>query len=309
MAETELHQASSSNAIDLEKEENEPIDHKPSNPTSDSDDESSDNDPERLVHYPSRPQSTRSRSRPDLSREPTRQLPPSSLRRVETTLSTIRSRKPVPPFNHPLTHTPTTADVVVEFDGPDDPYRPLNWPTKKKVITTVLYGLTTMGSTWASSIFSPAVNPVSQEFGVGTEVSLLGISLLLFGFGLGPLLWAPLSEVYGRKAAVLTPYFLAAIFSFATAVSKDIQTILITRFFTGFFGAAPVTNTGGVLGDIFTPQQRGVAIVGYAMAVVGGPTLGPIVGGAMVQSGLSWRWTGRFSPLPPIESYFTNEHL
>lgn len=98
-------------------------------------------------------------------------------------------------------------------------------------------------------------------------------------------------QIYGRKKAVLIPYFLAAIFSFATAVSKDIQTICITRFFSGFFGSAPVTNTGGVLGDIWAPEQRGVAIVGYAMAVVGGPTLGPIVGGAIIASGTSWRFT------------------
>lgn len=109
--------------------------------------------------------------------------------------------------------------------------------------------------------------------------------------GLGPLVWAPLSEVYGRKPAVLAPYFIAAIFSFGTATAKDLQTIMITRFFAGFFGSAPVTNTGGVLGDIWTAEERGAAIVGYAMAVVGGPILGPIVGGAVVQSYLGWRWT------------------
>ena len=79
---------------------------------------------------------------------------------------------------------------------------------------------------------------------------------------------------YGRKPAVLAPYFIAACFSFGTATAKDIQTILITRFFAGLFGSAPVTNTGGVLGDIWAPQQRGTAIVGYAFAVVGGPTIG-----------------------------------
>jgi MFS family permease len=79
---------------------------------------------------------------------------------------------------------------------------------------------------------------------------------------------------YGRKPAVLAPYFIAACFSFGNATAKDIQTILITRFFAGLFGSAPVTNTGGVLGDIWAPQQRGMAIVGYAFAVVGGPTLG-----------------------------------
>ena len=66
---------------------------------------------------------------------------------------------------------------------------------------------------------------------------------------------------------------------------------MITRFFAGFFGSAPVTNTGGVLGDIWAPTDRGTAIVGYAFAVVGGPVLGPIVGGAVVQSYLRWRWT------------------
>ena len=55
-------------------------------------------------------------------------------------------------FDHPLSHVKTSADVIVDFDGPDDPYRPMNWPFRKKVITTVLYGFTTMGSTWASSV-------------------------------------------------------------------------------------------------------------------------------------------------------------
>lgn len=100
-----------------------------------------------------------------------------------------------------------------------------------------------------------------------------------------------MSELYGRKPAVLAPYFIAAIFSFGTATAKDLQTVMITRFFAGFFGSAPVTNTGGVLGDIWTAEERGAAIVGYAMAVVGGPVIGPIVGGAIVQSYLRWRWT------------------
>ncbi|KAJ5118134.1 uncharacterized protein N7515_010357 [Penicillium bovifimosum] len=213
--------------------------------------------------------------------------------RTQSIVSRIRSRVPgqTAKFSHPLTHSRTGPDVIVDFDGPDDPYRPLNWGFKKKAITTLLYGLTTMGATWASSIYSTGQAEISEEFGVSIEVATLGTSLLLFGLGLGPLIWAPLSELYGRKTAVLPPYFLAAIFSFATATAKDLQTIMITRFFTGFFGSAPVTNTGGVLSDIWTPEERGAAIVGYAMAVVGGPVLGPIAGGAIVQSDLGWRWT------------------
>lgn len=213
--------------------------------------------------------------------------------RTQSIVSRIRSREPgqVAKFTHPLSHTKTSPDVIVDFEGPDDPYRPLNWGFRKKAVTTVLYGLTTMGTTWASSIYSTGTDQIAAEFNISTEVATLGTSLLLFGLGLGPLVWAPLSEVYGRKTAVLFPYFIAAIMSFGTAVAKDTQTIMLTRFFAGFFGSAPVTNTGGVLGDIWSPEERGAAIVGYAMAVVGGPVLGPIAGGAICQSYLGWRWT------------------
>ncbi|KAJ8071541.1 hypothetical protein OCU04_001855 [Sclerotinia nivalis] len=194
-------------------------------------------------------------------------------------------------FTHPNSHLKTTEAEFVDFDGPDDPYRPLNWPFRKKLITTLVYGLFTMTSTWASSVYSPAIEQVATEFDVAPEVSLLGVSFLLLGFGFGPLLWAPLSEIYGRKAAVLTPVFISACFSFGSATAKDIQTLLLTRFFAGIFGSAPVTNTGGVLSDIWAPQSRGTAIVGYAFAVVGGPTMGPIAGGAITSSYLGWRWT------------------
>ena len=104
-------------------------------------------------------------------------------------IQSLTNRKLKSNFNHPLSHAKTSEDVLVDFEGPDDPYRPLNWPFRKKVITTLLYGLTTMGSTWASSVYSPAIDQISEQFHVGTEVSLLGLSVLLVGFGFGPLIW------------------------------------------------------------------------------------------------------------------------
>jgi MFS transporter, DHA1 family, multidrug resistance protein len=90
--------------------------------------------------------------------------------------------------------------------------------------------------------------------------------------------------------------FIAASFAFGTAAAKDVQTIMLTRFFSAFFAAAPVTNTGGVLADLFPPSQRGIAIASYAMAVVVGPVFGPIVGAAfVVQPNLGWRWTEYFT--------------
>ena len=236
------------------------------------------------------PPSLKRTDTPTLSRTTSRRL-----ERAQTTasnvLSVVRSRVPRGPFTHPLVHEKTAPDVLVDFDGPDDLYRPMNWVFKKKAWTTVLYGFTAMTATFASSVYSPAIKQISAEFDVGSEVATLGLSLLLFGLGIGPLLWAPLSEVYGRKLAVLVPVFIAAMFAFGGGAAKDIQTILICRFFQGFFGSAPVTNTGGVLGDIWSAEKRGAAMVLYALAVVGGPTIGPIVGGAICISHLRWRWT------------------
>lgn len=204
---------------------------------------------------------SRSRARPPLQSTATSNGLERTVSRRDTIVSRIRSR-PVPQFSHPLAHFPTTQEQLVDFEGPDDPYRPLNWPLHKKVTTTALYGLVTMTATWASSAYSAATAQVAEHFNVGTQTSTLGTTLFLFGFGLGPLLWAPLSEVYGRRLAVFVPMSIAICFSFGTATAKDFQTVMLTRFFGAFFASAPVTNTGGVLGDLFSPASRGIAMVG-----------------------------------------------
>lgn len=84
----------------------------------------------------------------DLDKHNTAASATSSLnQRAQSVISRIRSRDPaqVANFTHPLSHTKTSPDVLVVFDGEDDPYRPRNWPFRKKAITTLLYGLTTMG--------------------------------------------------------------------------------------------------------------------------------------------------------------------
>jgi MFS family permease len=134
----------------------------------------------------------------------------------------------------------------------------------------------------------------------------LGTSLFLFGIGLGPLLWAPCSEAYGRKIAVLAPYFISVVLTFATAVSKDIQSILIARFFTGFFSSAPITNVGGVLSDIWHPQHRAVAVTVYALTLVSGTVIAPIVGGAVEVADLDWRWTEYVSSFQTSEQHVQN---
>jgi MFS transporter, DHA1 family, multidrug resistance protein len=76
---------------------------------------------------------------------------------------------------------------LIEWDGPDDPENPMNWPTNKKWIVTIALGMMTFCVTFASSVFSNATVPVAELFGVSTEVTTLGTSLFVLGFGAGPL--------------------------------------------------------------------------------------------------------------------------
>jgi DHA1 family multidrug resistance protein-like MFS transporter len=300
--------SSSSENIDLESGRQPRSRRRESSPTDtssgDSDEEEKDHDGHRPTRKELHEGISRSRSRRSLPRDRTAIATSSGLNKPlsrtlskrDTALSRIRTRPNVAPFSHPLAHQETTADVLVDFEGPDDPYRPMNWPTKKKILTTLMYGFTTMSATWASSAYSAGTRQIAAEFHVGNQVAVLGTTIFLFGFGLGPLLWAPLSEVYGRRIAVLTPMFVAICFSFGSATAKDFQTLMITRFFGAFFASAPVTNTGGVLGDLYSPAWRALAMAGYAMAVVGGPCLGPIVSAAFVATpSLGWRWTEYFT--------------
>ena len=69
----------------------------------------------------------------------------------------------------------------VDFDGPNDIYNPQNWSFAKKSLNTFFYGLTTLGSTWASAAYSPANEIVAHDFQVSNEVAVLGTSVLLLG--------------------------------------------------------------------------------------------------------------------------------
>lgn len=180
---------------------------------------------------------------------------------------------------------------VVSWDGPEDPMNPMKWPRSKKIRVTIIYGMTTMCSTFASSIFSAASPFVAEVYGVSSEVGILGLSLFLLGFAFGPVLFAPVSEVYGRRVALIVPMFVFICFSAATATAENLQTIFITRFFGGIFSSSPVTIVGGGIADMFNQRDRGSMVVIYSLCIVGGPTLAPVIGSAVSESYLTWRWT------------------
>lgn len=178
----------------------------------------------------------------------------------------------------------------VEFDGPDDPLHPHNWPIQKKLVICFALGLSTFAVSFGSAVFAPAIEQVCEKFHVGTVVGILGITLYIIGFASGPVVWAPMSELYGRKPPMLISMLAFTIFMFAVGAAKDFATIVLCRFFAGFFGAAPVVVVAAAFADLFNNDQRGTAITIFALMVFCGPFIAPVVGGFIANSYLHWRW-------------------
>ncbi|KAK9382261.1 major facilitator superfamily domain-containing protein [Kockiozyma suomiensis] len=183
-------------------------------------------------------------------------------------------------------------EFLVQFEGDDDPFCPLNWSFRKKGFTTMMYACCTFGPQFSSSIYGPCVDDIARLYKVSDEVSTLGVSLFILGVGFGPMLFAPISEAFGRKIGCVAPFFLSGLFSIGAGAANNLQTVLIMRFFQGLLGGAPVSNSGGVLGDIWRPDARATALVCYSFVVAGGPTIAPIIGAAFsVSFADGWRWT------------------
>lgn len=186
---------------------------------------------------------------------------------------------------------PDPEPYTVGFNGPDDPLHPHNWTTRKKVLTCSMIGCLTGSVAMGSSIFSPGLIEVGEEFHIGHVTATLAISLYVLGFATGPVVWAPLSELFGRRIVLVISGFLFICFVFAVATAKDVQTIMICRCLSGVVGAACLVVVPAAFADLFDSRARGKAIALFSMMVFCMPLLGPVIGAFVVPSYLGWRWT------------------
>ncbi|ORY12018.1 major facilitator superfamily domain-containing protein [Clohesyomyces aquaticus] len=179
---------------------------------------------------------------------------------------------------------------VVWWDSDTDPENPMNWSFKKKWGTVLLVSAITFLTPLASSMFAPGVPEVMKTFHSTNEM-LEGfmVSVYVLGFAFGPLIIAPLSEMYGRLPLYHSCNCFFVIFSIAAAVASNMGMFVTFRFFMGCFGGAPLVLGGGTIADLISREQRGTAMVVWMMGPTIGPCVGPIVGGFLTQA-KGWRW-------------------
>lgn len=160
----------------------------------------------------------------------------------------------------------------------DDPENPLNWPMWIKWVYTILFSFSVISAAYGSSCLSGGLFTINDKYGVSTEVSTLTVSLMVLGFCVGPLLWAPLSEQIGRRPVYIISFGLYTIFNIPCALSPNIGGLLVCRFLCGVFAASALTNAGASLVDIHS-DTRGLAIAFFSFCPYSGPVLGGVVNG------------------------------
>ena len=107
--------------------------------------------------------------------------------------------------------------------------------------------------------------------------------------GIGPLILAPLSETFGRRVLYLTCFTCFTLLQIPSALTPNIETLIVVRTLSGFFGSVGIANGGGTISDMCGPEERASIFGWYLLGPLLGPTIGPLLGGVIVQR-LGWRW-------------------
>lgn len=193
---------------------------------------------------------------------------------------------------------------------PSDTGNPLNWSKQARWRITLVSAVACFAVAFSSSAYTGETALSSDYYQhscsllIGTMKELVlqfeasntlitaGVSLYVLGFAVGPLLWAPLSEIYGRQLVFLVSYGFYVVFSIACTANRNVATLLVFRFLSGTFGSSPLTNAGGVISDLFPADERSVAMGVFSLAPAMGPTLGPFIGGYLGEAE-GWRWVSK----------------
>jgi multidrug resistance protein len=139
-------------------------------------------------------------------------------------------------------------------------------------------------------MFAPGVPALMKEFhSDNDELASFVVSVYVLGLAAGPLIIAPMSELYGRLPCYHVCNGLFVIFTVACALSTNLNMLIGFRLLEGIAGSAPLTIGGGSIADVIPQEKRGIAMALFALGPLLGPVIGPAGGGYLAQA-KGWRW-------------------
>ncbi|KAH8894480.1 MFS general substrate transporter [Thozetella sp. PMI_491] len=188
-----------------------------------------------------------------------------------------------------LRSQPVVSEVL-DWSGPDDPDNPRNFSLARRTFGTVAVTALAFVGTLGGAIYAPAQDEVAAVMHCSSEVAILPLSLYNLGMAFGPLVGAPLSEMYGRKSVFLATTPIYVIFVLGAGLSNNILSLTMCRFFAGMFASPLISNASATILDSTANTSRGISLGTYYTIPSAAAILGPLVGGFIVPAA-GWRWT------------------
>jgi multidrug resistance protein len=211
----------------------------------------------------------------------------SRLSRIATSLTSRSKKARLEPAKLPLSDL---DNGIVGWESQHDPEMPLNFPESRKFLLLGLLSSITFISPLASSMFAPAVSFMDDTFhNTSPILSSLSVSIFVLGYVIGPLILAPLSEIYGRRFVLTGANVFFSVWQIGCALAPSLSALIVFRFLAGIGGSGCLTIGGGIIADLFHADRRGLATSLYSLGPLFGPVIGPICGGFIAQRA-SWRW-------------------
>lgn len=146
------------------------------------------------------------------------------------------------------------------------------------------------------TIISTALGKIVQEFNSFSSLGFVVTAYLLFSTVTVPLA-GKMSDMFGRRLVLLVGVVLFTIASLFSGMSANIDQLILFRAIQGIGGGIIMANAFTIVGDLFSPRERG-KWQGLIGAVFGlSSVIGPLLGGFLTDShtffGLTtdWRWT------------------
>ncbi|PTB73033.1 MFS general substrate transporter [Trichoderma longibrachiatum ATCC 18648] len=164
----------------------------------------------------------------------------------------------------------TTKDgaILVDWYYTDDPDNPYNWTRNKRLTVNFIICIYTFVVYTTSAIYTTSEGGIMNRFHVSEIKATLGLSIYVLGYGVGPLLFSPLSEipVIGRNPVYIVTMFLFVIISIPTAFAPNYPGLMVLRFLQGFFGSPCLASGGASLGDMYTLMALPYAMMSWVAA-------------------------------------------
>lgn len=145
-------------------------------------------------------------------------------------------------------------------------------------------------STFTCISVVPVANRIVYSLNGGhrdKSASVLLVTIWELGEAFGPLLIAPLSEIYGRYPVLNVCNVLFVSATVLAALCQSTALFIAARILTGMAVAANVLNPA-IVGDMFVSDQRGTAMSYITLAPLIGGAVGPAIAGALAET-LGWR--------------------